>query len=502
MISFIILLLFTLIVSPVLYFYPPNIPLKLKMTLLGIAFLLALGGLFVFDILSYWLSVAAIVAIAFIASYLAEKRLDLIDTNGEKTEIILSFSDDVELADPKREDILTSDMNSAQDVESAVTLEELPVEKEIPELHREAEALNEQAIEDFNLEKVEELEVLQELKIEVIEPEEVEPEVLLEANEIEEIQEVIAPIGDLTEEEFAFLSEGREIILEEGIDSSNPTDINDEEMIIQRSALLDELEELEETTAVVENSSEIHCVEEEEELEAFEDSKAEEVEQEIAEIQLEEATLIPDTHPIDETKVTNDESLVLHEEMLKEIDMDELEVISKEELDTVMVVSEQTEVLDDTNKISAEEEEALDEEDHAKPLVVEAEHHEEVILESNELLTNEEALEDEVVIEEVISVEQKDMDVDVQDMLLNTLTFYQVQADTESYEDMLQSILTQALSNKDFYLFSKFLLESYMARNNIEKSQSMLDKMRERLDSYPVIMEEIDRYAGSLNVKK
>jgi hypothetical protein len=491
LISFIILLLFTLIVSPVLYFYPPNIPLKLKMTLLGIAFLLALGGLFVFDILSYWLSVAAIVAIAFIASYLAEKRLDLIDTNGEKTEIILSFSDEVQSDDLKKEDTYQYDMDSELDVESAVTLEELPVEAEIHELPIEAEVFNEQEIEDLNLEKVEELEVMQELEIEVVDPQELEPEVLNEANETLEIQEEISPIVDLTEEEFAFLTDGREIILEEGIDSTVPTDINDEEIIIQRSAMLDELEELEETTAVVEeNPSEIQDVEDKEE-----------VEPEIAEIQLEEATLFPETHQIDETEAIADESLVLHEEMLQEIDMDELEVISEEEeLGAFMEVSGQTEVLDHANTISVEQEETLVENDHAEQLVEEAE--EEVTHTPYELSTDEEALENEVVVEEVISVEQKDMDVDVQDMLLNTLTFYQAQGDTASYEDMLQSILTQLLSNKDFYLFSKLLLESYMAGNNIEKSLSMLDKMRERLDSYPVIMEEIDRYAGSLNVEK
>jgi hypothetical protein len=498
---------FTLVISPLLYFYPPNIPLKLKMTLLGIAFLLALGGLFVLDILSYWLSVAAMVAIAFIASYIAEKRMSVLDGNGEKTEIILSFSDE------ESESVKDAGKEEQQDepanLESAVSLDEIPVLETSEEISKKQEA---------TLEVIEELALLEieSLKTDEINEEDSEALPINDKNQIDLIETAqtdsseIESLPELTEDEFAFLSEGREFEEKEPFKTPVVSDINDEELISQRSIILDELEELEDLSLHEEtleaeqelvgeplsNIEEISLIELDEKVEEAEETP--EVEDMLVDAEPQEDEVPLSEEPIDAIEQLEDiesadsKALVSKEEQTNEASTEEMESILIP--DDMVPQNEEVPVIPESFQMPPQE----DHHESAGESEVEAESQHDTEDDTNEeqvttvdhIETNDAAAEET---EPVRSV-QPNMDPDMQDMLLTTLTSYEHQGDTDSYNAMLQTILNQTLSDQDYYLFSKLLLESYFSMGDAENSKLLLTSMKARLSEYPIIAEELESF--------
>jgi hypothetical protein len=408
LIPFLLLVVITLICGLSLYLYPPNIPLKIKMMFLGIAFSLAFGGLFLVDIFSYWLSVAVVLAFAFVASYLAEKKMDFAFINGTGNETLIFLEKPADVIDQPEAEF------AAAELEAAVTQDE-PLVAENPIFDNEI----------VDLEEVIELEEIEIKEIETDDITNIEQEELLQ----EELNPVIV---ELTDDEFAFLSESREISEEETIEDSDLMDMEDEEIFLQRTAFLDELEELDKRS--------------------HQPDLIEEVSSELKQQETAESV-------IEEELVLDADLLVLPEN----VDLEREE--SSEEAEIVELATEDNLVFS---------------------LVTE-----------EETIFVEEKVE---VVENMISY--PDMDSEVQEMLVNTLASYQQMGDVESYEIMMHSILDQSLSDKDFYLFSKLLLEFYASESQVEKMKGIMDGMNARLHKYPVITEEIDRYKDSVQVKE
>lgn len=422
------------------------------MTVLGLAFLLALGGLFILDHLSYGLALAAILSIAFVASYLAEKRLDILATAGHQTEIVLSFSGE-ELVPEKSEKALdNSETNGGViDLESAVTLDELPILEEIDQPQQTTEKPVVETINEINKMKSQDAEIL-DIEIEELI---IEDERKLEI--IEPLQELDLKhqLTELTDDEFAFLTETRELTEEVVTDLPEATDIPNEDIFLQRSALLEELDE----PSVV--SEEVFVPELIDEVSSEESMK---------------------TELYNETLISNDEPPATEEVHLVDepISIEESSPVDKSE--QVKSILEEVEVTDTADVI--EELEEIDEAEVLKEELKEVQISEEFETEVREH-----------EVEEVKAVSYvPDMDGDVQDMLLSTLVSYQEQGDHESYQVMAATVLNQSLSDKDYYLFSKLLLDSYAVSNEFTRFSNLLDAMETRLQSYPIISEELQKY--------
>ncbi|MDR7073144.1 hypothetical protein [Fictibacillus barbaricus] len=477
MTQIIILLLFTLVVSPLLYFFPSNIPLKYKMALLGIAFALAIGGLFILNVLSYWMSVSAMIAVAFIASYLAEKRMPIMDTNSEKTEIVLSFTDEETTAAPSK----VEQEQSPIELESVIVIEdnteyESDDGDEIDFQQEESNLLEEIEFVSEVIEPVEEIEVIEQ------KPEEIIEEIQVEVNE------KIIPFVEVTDDEFAFLLEGREIIEEELQGTPVHTDEEDEEVLLQRSMLMDELEELDaklpqemmpdqlENIIVAEEIVELVDLMEEEERTSEIEVHTEE--EEVEQLSISDAvTFVEEMNEVDVDSIEPDEIFLEERQVIDSID-DHLEEISLQDLEN-NVEKEAVETTEEVSEIPVLEVIEDLEEDAVEP---------EIIQDEKDSMSDEEQQPKE------LTFVQQNMDAAMQDMLLNTLTYYQEQGDQVSYTSMLESLINQPLSDKDFYLFTKLLADSYISNQNSFELKALLDSMKDRLNSYPVISEEIEQY--------
>ncbi|MDM5315093.1 hypothetical protein QUF49_03740 [Fictibacillus sp. b24] len=473
-----------MIAGTVLYFYPPNIPLKFKMTLLGLAFLLALGGLFILDHLSYGLALAAILGIAFVISYVTEKRMNLVTVaaGGKITEELVSSKSEVKLDDSK---VNVGALGS----EIAVTIDEVPVSEEI-EMKQEvtSENLNVEVIPELN--STEPIDVIELLDMEL-------EEFIIEETEIAEIEvaepaqelELKNQLAELTDDEFAFLTETREISEEEVTDLPVATDIEDVDIFLQRSALLEELDE-EETHEELSQEEKIVLLEE-----------VVEMVDEVPHTDEEEEVYIPalSTPAYAEEVITAEEIVTETEEIpvTEEIHFIEepinLEEILMKDPEHVNTTPDQIEAIVEEIVIANVIEEVEE---------IDAAEFSEATVEEQGADTFETETDNQVVEETKFEPAIPDMNAEVQDMLLNTLFSYQNQGDYASYQVMAETILNQPLSDKDYYLFGKLLLDSYAESNEFTRVRDLLEVMEARLQSYPVIAEELERYKDIFLVKQ
>ncbi|WP_226535993.1 DUF4118 domain-containing protein [Fictibacillus halophilus] len=364
MTQFIILIVFTILVSPLLYFFPSNIPLKTKFSILFLALMLSIGGLFLLDILSYWVSVTVMIGVALIASYFAEKRLIAKKERAEeRTEILLSFKKDHRL-DAKNEFTTTEQQNIEGQKESAVTVEDKEHASNVKITEPEHETINleEKALKkDFHNEQ-------DELITKLTQPTVVN-------NQSEGLNDLLDI--DITEEEFDFLNKGREGVLED-ISSEYVDPFNNSSKMMEDNQ---------------ENPDWFVDLEELEEIDEFEEKNVQ--------------------------KIESDSDIYRNNSSMQEV--------------------------------------------------------------QNESSVN------------------RNMDFELKDMLLTTLEFYKEQRDNTSYYATLDSVLSQNLSDSDYYLFSKLLVEFYMINNYYFKATELLLDMKGRLEKFPLVTEEIQYYLLSFN---
>ncbi len=443
------------------------------MSLLGIAFLLALGGLFILDTLSLGLALAAITAISFLAAYLADKRVNFVATAGQ-TEIVLSFSEEEAAATQKVEEQPEAIMVDTIDdlPESNVSVNEDIVESEELVVNDEILVVD-SIVEDNDSQISEEIDSIELLDLEIIEDISKEESILENINPFLELTED-DQLTELQDDEFNFLTETREISEEEVTKLPEPTDIKNEEIILQRAALLEELDEIE----VVEDLlQEIPSIEEkiitEEELFYDKDFMVQENEslenpitEELLEVDVENLITIPEE--------TNTEEAHIMETPIIEVEITPEEHIQVEsEIETPL--EEVVEIVE-----SVEENPSFVEQDVIHVLDTEKE-----VPEIEEV---------EASINESVDISTPDMNAELQDMFLSTLHSYKELGDHSSYQEMLVTLLNQKLSHKDFYLFSKLLLDSYLTSSDLSSSNRLIETMEEKLSHYPVIVEELQRY--------
>ncbi|MGM0804315.1 MAG: hypothetical protein ACQET8_06210 [Bacillota bacterium] len=445
----------------------------MKMSLLGIAFLLALGGLFILDTLSLGLALAAITAISFLAAYLADKRVNFVAAAGQ-TEIVLSFSEEEAAATQKADEHLNEiKLDTIDDQpDSNVSVNEDIVESEELVVNDEILVVD-SIIEDNDSQIPEEIESIELLDLEIIEDISKDESILENINPVLELTED-DQLTELQDDEFNFLTETREISEEEVTKLPEPTDIKTEEIILQRAALLEELDEIE----VVEDLlHEIPSIEEEnfteEELFYDKDFMIQEndllenaITEELLEVDVENLITIPEE--------TNTEEAHIMEEPIIEVEITPEEPIQVEsEIETPL-----EEVVEKVE--SVEENPSFLEQDVIHVLDTEEE-----VAEIEEV---------EAPITESVEISTPDMNVELQDMFLSTLHSYEESDDHSSYQEMLVTLVNQKLSDKDFYLFSKLLLNSYVTSSDLSNVNPLIEKMEEKLSYYPVIVEELQRY--------
>jgi hypothetical protein len=437
------------------------------MSVLGIAFLLALGGLYITDTLSISLALAAITAISFIAAYFVGKRVDFVATTGQ-TDIVLSFSEE-EVATGKLEDELSEiDLASYENMaeDEVLTIDKLQKNEDL--VLNEEVSIFDQSEEVHSVDDIDSIQLLDLENIEHISDDESILKNNIPLQEFTEDNHLV----ELTDDELNFLTETREIFEEEVTNIPEPTDIEDKEILLHRAALLEELDEVDGVEEFTQGTPLLEVVVgTEEELshdKDFVSNENESVEELIAEESLEELPTISEeeknteeTHIMEESiiaiEITSEEPIQVQTEI--EAPMEEVsEIIEYVEEVNSFVEKDEFQVTNMSEEIEVEVEDA------GQPF------HNTV---------------------EKITPEMND---ELQDMFLSTLRSYEDSGDHSSYQEMLVTLLNQKLSDKDFYLFSKLLLDSYVTSSDLSNVNPLIEKMEEKLSHYPVIVEELQRY--------
>ena len=437
--------------------------------LLGLAFLLALGGLFLLDNLSFGFALTAIMSIAFIMSYIAAKKMNLVSVSTGQPNLVFSFSNNEKGIENKVQESLIEQHEHAAAIEEPLMSSELD---------NEIKVFEEGSLIAENLQSLDPIELL-DLDIDEIiaEEEKMSIDIVLpvEKMETEDI------LSESIEDEFEFLKETREISDEELTNVPIATDIENEEILLQRASLL---EDLGETNTIVETPENIEILSLEEIIEPTEELSHDknfnsEDNESSAESMLEELLEVEDTEELlTAIEETNTEEAHIMEEPIIEVKNTLEEPIRVEsEIETPL------EELPETVE-SVEEIESFEEQDE-----VQVTYTEEV-----------EETEVEVVVAEIASINESveistpDMNAELQDMFLSTLHSYEETGDHSSYQEMIATLLHQKLSDKDFYLFSKLLLDSYVTSSDLSNVNPLIVSMEEKLSHYPVIVEELQRY--------
>lgn len=439
------------------------------MTILGLAFLLALGGLFILNNLSFGLALTAMMSIAFIASYIAAKKFNLVSASTGQSDIVFSFSQN-EIAAEKyvQENLIEQD-------EQAVAIEEPLTSSDINNEIKEAQK------DSFIAEDLKDLDPIELLDLNIdeiiAEEETMSIDIVLPAEELETDDMLTESIED----EFEFLKETREISDEELTNLPIATDIENEEILLQRATLLEDLGEPDTLVEAPENI-EILILEDvfepTEELShdknfIFEDNAPS------TEAMLEELLRLEDTEELLTTiEETNTEEAHIMEEPIIQVEITPEEPIQVETEIEATPMEVVVEIVEPAEEISS-----FEEQDEFP--VTDTEEVEEVVPGIEEV---------EASIIESVEIGTPDMNVELQDMFLSTLHSYKESGDHSSYQEMLVTLLNQKLSHKDFYLFSKLLLDSYMTSSNLSNVNPLIETMEEKLSHYPVIVEELQRY--------
>jgi hypothetical protein len=118
MTKFIMLIACTLIIIPIFYFIPLRLSTKNKLFLSGLSIVLAIGGLYVADRLTYGTSVGAMLCFAFITAYIIEKRMPFLQINS-KTEIRINI--------PISKNVIKTEQ-AASDEDAVKEIEEISVQ--------------------------------------------------------------------------------------------------------------------------------------------------------------------------------------------------------------------------------------------------------------------------------------------------------------------------------------------------------------------------------------
>jgi hypothetical protein len=409
------------------------------MALLGLAFLLALGGLFLLDNLSFGFALTAIMSIAFIMSYIAAKKMNLVSVSTGQPNLVFSFSNNEKGIENKVQESLIEQHEHAAAIEEPLMSSELD---------NEIKVFEEGSLIAENLQSLDPIELL-DLDIDEIiaEEEKMSIDIVLPVEEME-TEDILS---ESIEDEFEFLKETREISDEELTNVPIATDIENEEILLQRASLL---EDLGETNTIVETPENIEILSLEEIIEPTEE-------------------LSHDKNFNSEDNESSAESML--EELLEVEDTEEL-LTAIEETNTEEAHIMEEPIIEVKNTLEEQDE-------------VQVTYTEEV-----------EETEVEVVVAEIASINESveiitpDMNVELQDMFLSTLRSYEETGDHSSYQEMIVTLLHQKLSDKDFYLFSKLLLDSYVTSSDLSNVNPLIEKMEEKLSHYPVIVEELQRY--------
>lgn len=436
------------------------------MTILGLAFLLALGGLFILNNLSFGLALTAMMSIAFIASYIAAKKFNLVSASTGQSDIVFSFSQN-EIAPEKyvQENLIEQDEHAAA-IEELVMSSELDNKIKVFEegslITEDLQALDPNELLDLDIDEI------------IAEEEKMSIDIVLPVEELE-TEDILS---ESIEDEFEFLKETREISDEELTNMPIATDIENEEILLQRASLL---EEISETDTIVETPENIEILSLDEIIEPTEELSHDknfisEDNESSTESILEELLEVEDTEELLTTiEETNTEEAHIMEEPIIEV-----EITLEEPIEVESEIETPLEELPETVE-SVEEISSFEVQDEF--LVLDTE--EVVVAEIEEV---------EAYISESVEISTPDMNVELQDMFLSTLRSYEETGDHSSYQEMLVTLLNQKLSDKDFYLFSKLLLDSYMTSSDLSSSNRLIETMEEKLSHYPVIVEELQRY--------
>ncbi len=464
MIQIIVLLVITLFVGSLLYFYPPNVSLPLKMTLLGLAFVLALGGLFLLDNLSFGFALTAIMSIAFVMSYIAAKKMNLVSISTGQPNLVFSFSENEKGIENKVQESLIAQHEHAAAIEEPLMSSELDNEIKVFEegslIGEDLQALDPIELLDLDIDEI------------IAEEEKMSIDIVLPVEEME-TEDILS---ESIEDEFEFLKETREISDEELTNVPIATDIENEEILLQRASLL---EDLGETNTIVETPENIEILSLEEIIEPTEELSHDknfnsEDNESLTESMLEELLEAEDTEELlTAIEETNTEEAHIMEEPIIEVEITlEKPIRVEPEIETPLEELPETVESVEENPLFVEQDviHVLDTEEVSEIEEVEASTNESV-----EIITpyiNEELL----------------------DMFLSTLHSYEEFGDHDSYQEMLVTLLNQKLSDKDCYLFSKLLLDSYVTSSNLSNVNPLIESMEEKLSHYPVILEELKRY--------
>lgn len=195
---------------------------------------------------------------------------------------------------------------------------------------------------------------------------------------------------------------------------------------------------------------------------------------------------------------TIDEMILERAELFEELDETELETELEKELEIELAVAEVEEI--EREEDSVKELEEIEHLDISEITLEDVENSvdKELVISEVEPINDIEIIIEPEITSEVLNVDSPlDMDFAVQDMLLHTLSHYRVQQDFDSYHSMLLTILEEPLSNKDYYLFAKLLVESFLATNYATGAKAILQGMGERLSDYPIIQEEVKHYLSN-----
>ncbi|MBD7963130.1 hypothetical protein [Fictibacillus norfolkensis] len=467
MIQIIVLLVITLFVGSLLYFYPSNVSLPLKMTLLGLAFLLALGGLFLLDNLSFVFALTAIMSIAFVMSYIAAKKMNLVSVSTGQSNLVFSFSENEKGIENKVQENLIEQDEQAAAIEEPLMSSELDNEIKVFEegslITEDLQALDPIELLDLNIDEI------------IAEEEKTSIDIVLPVEELE-TEDILS---EAIEDEFEFLKETREIPDEELTNLPIATDIENEEILLQRASLLEDLGEtdtIEETPGVIDLS--LEAVDEPIEELSHDKNFISEDNESSTEAMLEEILVIEDTEELlTAIEETNTEEAHIMEEPIIEVE------ITLEE--PIRVESEIERPLEEVVEIVESVEENPSFVEQGEFPVSDTKEVEEVVAEIKEV---------EASINETVEMSTPDMNVELQDMFLSTLHSYEENGDHHSYQEMLVTLVNQKLSDKDFYLFSKLLLDSYVTSSDLSSIHPLIESMEEKLSHYPVILEELQRY--------
>lgn len=432
------------------------------MTLLGLAFLLALGGLFLLDNLSFVFALTAIMSIAFVMSYIAAKKMNLVSVSTGQPNLVFSFSENEKGIENKVQESLVEQHEQAAAIEEPLMSSALDNEIKVFE---EGSLIDLQALDPIELLDLDIDEI-------IAEEEKTSIDIVLPVEELE-TEDILS---ESIEDEFEFLKETREMPDEELTNLPIATDIENEEILLQRASLLKDLGEtdtIEETPGVIDLSLEA-VYEPIEELSHDKNFISEDNESS-TEAMLEELLVIEYTEELlTAIEETNTEEAHNMEEPIIEVE------ITLEE--PIRVESE--------NETPLEEEVEIVESVEENPSFVEQ--GEFPVSDTKEVVA--EIKEVEASINETVEMSTPEMNVELQDMFLSTLHSYEEKGDHHSYQEMLVTLVNQKLSDKDFYLFSKLLLDSYVTSSHLSSINPLIESMEEKLSHYPVILEELQRY--------